>query len=119
MTTEERVLLVVNVARVCHEANRAYCKTLGDTSQSSWENAPQWQKDSAMDGVQFHLDNPDADDAASHENWLMDKRSCGWVYGPTKDAENKTHPCMMKFQDLPETQQLKDRLFRSICRALS
>jgi hypothetical protein len=35
------------VARVCHEANRAYCQTLGDNSQPAWDDAPEWQKDSA------------------------------------------------------------------------
>lgn len=39
------------IARVVHEVNRAYCEALGDTSQPKWEDAPQWQRDSAMLGV--------------------------------------------------------------------
>ena len=27
-------------ARAAHEANRAYCLALGDTSQPSWDDAP-------------------------------------------------------------------------------
>jgi hypothetical protein len=38
-------------ARAAHEANRAYCGALGDWSQPSWDAAPQWQKDSARNGV--------------------------------------------------------------------
>jgi hypothetical protein len=45
------------IARVCHEVNRAYCESLGDMSQPSWEDAPQWQKDSAMLGVKLHTEN--------------------------------------------------------------
>lgn len=32
------------IARVCHEVNRAYCQALGDNSQPTWEEAPQWQR---------------------------------------------------------------------------
>ncbi len=39
------------IARVAHEVNRAYCQALGDNSQPAWEDAPQWQRDSAMLGV--------------------------------------------------------------------
>jgi len=29
----------MNIAKVCHEANRAYCESIGDNSQLSWEDA--------------------------------------------------------------------------------
>ena len=32
-------------------ANRAYCQMIGDNSQSTWEDAPEWQKQSARKGV--------------------------------------------------------------------
>lgn len=41
--------------------------------------------------------NPDAGDAASHENWLRDKEKDGWTFGPVKDAEKKEHPCFVPF----------------------
>lgn len=39
-------------ARAAHEVNRAYCIALGDTSQPSWDEAPEWQRESAKKGVQ-------------------------------------------------------------------
>lgn len=106
------------IARVAHEANRVWCFVNGDYSQPRWEDAPSWQGISAIAGVKFHEDNPDASDSASHENWLELKTKEGWVYGPVKDPEAKTHPCMVPFEELPLVQQKKDALFRSICRAL-
>lgn len=106
------------IARVCHEANRAYCATLGDFSQSPWESAPEWQRQSAISGVAFHLNNPDASASASHDNWLRDKERGGWRYGPVKDADRKEHPCLVPFDQLPPEQQAKDRLFRCIVHAL-
>lgn len=106
------------IAAVCHDANRRYCLSLGDDSQPAWEDAPEWQRASAISGVRFHLDNPDAGPDASHENWRREKQAAGWVHGPTKDPEARTHPCMVPFEDLPPEQQNKDRLFLSIVHAL-
>ena len=106
------------IAAVCHEANRIFCQTLGDHSQPSWHGVPTWQHNSATNGVEFHLTNPDASPSASHENWLAQKEAEGWVYGETKDADAKVHPCMVPFDQLPPEQQAKDTLFKSIVNAL-
>lgn len=106
------------IARVCHEANRAYCQALGDNSQPTWEDAPQWQRDSAVAGVRFHLANPQAGPEASHESWLAQKEADGWVFGEQKDPEAKTHPCMVPFNELPPEQQAKDFIFRSIVHSM-
>jgi hypothetical protein len=63
-------MTIQDVAQICHEANKALCETQGDTSQPGWQEAPEWQVDSAIDGVKFHLDNPGSTPASSHENWL-------------------------------------------------
>lgn len=108
----------LDIAKVCHEVNRAYCQSMGDNSQASWEDAPQWQKDSALLGVNLHLRNHDAGPQASHESWMAQKVSEGWVYGPVKDPELKQHPCMVPFKDLPREQQAKDFIFRSVAISL-
>lgn len=108
--------MIESIAKICHEANRAYCQTLGDFSQPTWEEAPQWQKDSAIKGVEFHLSG-DHGPEASHESWMKQKEAEGWVYGEVKDTQAKRHPCMVPFHELPSAQQLKDSLFRSIVHA--
>lgn len=107
------------IARVCHEVNRAYCEALGDYSQPAWEAAPQWQRDSAMLGVKLHTDNPSASAAASHESWMAQKVADGWKWGAVKDPEAKTHPCIVPFDALPATQQAKDFIFRAVVHALA
>lgn len=110
---------IENIARICHEANRAYCQALGDDSQPSWEEAPDWQKDSAIAGVQFHIDNPEAGPDASHANWVAQKLEDGWRRGDEKDAERKLHPCMVPFVDLPVEQRAKDYIFRAIVHSMA
>lgn len=106
----------INVARICHEVNRQWCAFNGDDSQPSWDNAPDWQRQSAINGVRFHVANPDAGDSASHDSWMREKVDAGWVYGETKDPEATppTHHCIVPFDELPRDQQFKDHLFRTI-----
>jgi len=112
MTVEERI------AKVCHEANRAYCQTIGDMSQPTWEDAPQWQKDSAINGVVFHIANPKAGPSGSHENWMAEKVAAGWTHGPVKDPAKKEHPCMVSYDQLPPDQKMKDYIFHGIVHAM-
>lgn len=105
------------IARLAHEVNRVYCESIGDRSQPLWEDAPEWQKLSALAGVAFVIGNPDAPASANHESWLAVKNAAGWVYGTTKDADKKTHHCMVPFDELPKEQQVKDKLFRAVVKA--
>jgi hypothetical protein len=109
---------VDEIARICHEANRAYCAALGDRSQPAWEDAPDWQKASAITGVEFIHANPNASPSALHESWLAQKKADGWKYGAVKDPEAKTHPCFVPYNDLPAEQRAKDYIFGGIARAM-
>jgi hypothetical protein len=105
------------IARVCHEVNRAYCQAIGDHSQPTWEDAPQWQKDSALLGVKLHTEK-NVGPEASHESWMAQKVAEGWVFGPEKNPDAKTHPCIVPFYQLTTEQQAKDFIFRAVVHAL-
>lgn len=105
---------VESIAKKCHELNRAYCEALGDRSQVPWDDAPEWQKQSAVNGVIFHMENPTAGASASHDSWLKEKAEAGWRFGDVKDAEAKTHPCFRPYNELPVEQRVKDTLFKTV-----
>ena len=105
------------VAKMAHDVNKAYCEGIGDFSQPDWEDAPEWQRASAVNGVIFHLENPGSPPSASHESWLQEKVSDGWVYGLVKDPAKKTHPCCVPYGDLPQEQRVKDYLFSAVVRS--
>ena len=109
---------IENIAQVAHELNKAYCESIGDNSQPSWVDAPEWQKSSAINGVKFHLDNPNAQPSASHESWLKQKEQEGWKYGLVKNPETKEHPCYVPYDQLPVEQQSKDFIFRQTIHSL-
>lgn len=110
--------LVERAAAAAHEANRFYCRALGDHSQGSWaETLPNIQ-DSARTGVRAIVDNPKMTPADQHQCWLDFKKADGWVYGENKDNEAKTHHCMVPYDDLPDAQKTKDLIFGTIVRTV-
>lgn len=113
-------LTIEEIANVCHNVNKAYCQSTGDLSQAEWELAPDWQRQSAINGVKAHIDSgltmlPED----SHISWKKQKESEGWVYGPVKDVELKMHPCMVEYDKLPNSQKAKDFLFREVVHTLA
>lgn len=109
---------ILSIAKAAHEVNRAYCLSLGDTSQMTWEDAPDWQRESCINGVIHHLKNPNETPEGSHKVWLEEKTRTGWKYGPVKDAEKKEHPCFLPYEQLKETDKAKDYIFRAVVRQL-
>lgn len=107
------------IAEVCHEANRALTKHVGDVPvQPPWPDAPEEMRTSSIRGVQFALDNPNATPEEQHREWALDKLNDGWSYGPSKDAVAKTHPALIPYNRLPEGTRKKDALFRAVVAAL-
>jgi len=104
-------------ARAAHEVNRSYCEVGGDTSQKSWAEAPNWQCQSALEGVRAIVDGKTPEQI--HEAWVLSKISDGWHYGEVEDAEAKTHPHIAPYDSLPEFQRCKDELCRNtVCAVL-
>ena len=109
---------IQRIARIAHEANRAFCESMGDYSQVPWDEADDWQRASAANGVEYLISVPEASAADLHEEWRDHKRAAGWTYGPTKDASKRTHPCIVDFAELSYEQQAKDKLFIGVVKAL-
>lgn len=105
---------IENIAKLCHAVNMSYCVATGDNTQVTWDSAHDWQKDSAIAGVKYKLDNLDATPADQHQAWSDDKINSGWVYGDVKDVTKKEHPCLVPYEELPVEQRAKDYIFSSI-----
>lgn len=110
---------VLMIAKVCHEANKVYCESIGDNSQKPWDACPDWQKQSAIAGVKFKLKNMDATPEDMHNSWMKDKQESGWKYGTVKDEVKKEHPCLVSYDKLPPEQRTKDHIFASIVKSLA
>ncbi len=108
-----KTVTVEQIAEICHNANRAYQKSLGEEGVS-WERAPKGIKDSVIAGVAYRLNNPLSIPDGQHDNWLKDKIKDGFTFGEKKSIKDKTHPCILPYAQLPEEQRIKDELFVAI-----
>lgn len=101
------------IAKICNNVIYEYCKSQYNFSETLWDIAPDWQKESAIRGVKFALENERTPEEM-HEHWLVRMREEGWVYGHIMDSELKTHPCIQQYDELPEYQRTKCKLFKSV-----
>jgi len=54
-----------------------------------------------------------------HETWMSARLAEGWVWGPLRDDAKKEHPCLVAYDDLPESERLYDySTARAVVRAL-
>lgn len=44
-----------------------------------------------------------------HEVWAYNRMQEGWSYGKDRNDAKKTHPCLVPYDELPETEKDYDR----------
>lgn len=44
-----------------------------------------------------------------HEVWAQNRIRDGWTYGSVRDDEKKRHPCLVPYEELPESEKEYDR----------
>ena len=45
----------------------------------------------------------------THEIWAENRVKEGWVYGSVRDDAKKHHPCLIPYEELPESEKDYDR----------
>jgi len=111
-------MTIEQLAKVCHEAHRAYCEIAGIMVGPHWGEAPVEQREGVIKGVRYALSLQMPAPSDMHRNWLKEKKVQGWTYGPVKDDAKKQHPCCVPYEALPQDQKVKDKLFIGIVQAL-
>lgn len=113
----EEEMRVERMARACHQVNKAYCEGIGDFTQKPWEQAEEWQRESARLGVRARLEQ-ELTPEEQHNLWMRHKLANGWKFGERKDDIAKTHPCIVPYSMLPAQQKVKDLLFGAVVEAM-
>ncbi len=106
-----------DIARVCHEANRALQNVLGEPCPSvPWDVVSEDTRKSVLQGVDLARQNGTPEE--QHEVWLDHKLADGWRYGTVRNEVEKTHPNLVTYGNLPPRERLKDELFLAIVTVL-
>ncbi len=45
-----------------------------------------------------------------HEQWAAARMRDGWQYGPARNDQKKLHPCLIPYEELPESEKEYDRI---------
>jgi hypothetical protein len=106
-----------DIARVARAATSTYQQVIGSPASPGLDQAPDWQRESLLAGVEVALGGATA--AEQHEAWMRWHLARGWTYGPVRDEQTRTHPNLVPYAELPAEQQLLDRLFVAVVRALA
>lgn len=44
-----------------------------------------------------------------HEVWSAGRMAEGWTYGPVRNDARREHPCLLPYEELPESEKEYDR----------
>jgi RyR domain len=44
-----------------------------------------------------------------HDLWALQRLADGWTLGEKRDDTARTHPCLVRYEDLPESEKAYDR----------
>ncbi len=113
-----KLITIDEVAKVAHEVNKAYCESMGDTTQPVWSKIHKWQKESLYDGIRYIVANPKITPEQAHENWMKHKVDNGWKYGKVKDPKKKEHPSIKPYNKLDDKEKAKDYIFQAIVKTM-
>lgn len=102
------------VAAMAYDANRRFSALNGEFTLPAWADAKESTRAAMTGAVDWVVANPDATPADQHARWMQSRIDDGWKYGPVVDLENKIHPNLVPFEELPENQRVKDVLFRAV-----
>jgi RyR domain len=106
------------VARVCHGAACALQAVQEDPCPAlPWDTLPPEARAVVISGVRMARCGSDA--RGLHDHWVRRMTVEGWIFGPVKDAVQRTHPLLVSWARLPEAQKAKDYLFRMVVIAMT
>ncbi len=102
------------ICRFIHQCHVSFCLGAGQPYKAE---PTEEELRSIRVGVEFLIAKPEAPLRAQHDLWMETRKADGWVYGPVKDAETKTHPDLVDYEELPAVERAKDLNFQMSARA--
>jgi len=106
------------IAEILHNAISVIPRTDGSVIVP-WEALNGVLKDRAADTVDrlmrkmWQFPHGMSDDYC-HKVWYDNMKDMGWSYGPAYSLEQKLHPSMVPFDELPTDEKIKDAIWSGI-----
>ena len=101
-----------------HDVNNAIRVHFGEKADPPLNELSKEVLVGKLNGIKKVIENPGITPEMMHKEWMDSHIKDGWVYGEVKDFEKKTHPCLIPYEELPENQRLKDRIFVALVNSM-
>ncbi len=99
----------LQIAEIIHSVSSLIPRPDG-SEVGSWQDLPDTFKKNAENAVIQIMNSSSHSPEDLHNLWMKPLVNGGWSQGPY-DRENKTHPCLIPFEELPESEVLKDEIW--------
>lgn len=103
------------IAEVIHRAT-SHIPRIDGSLPALWVDLTEDQRHNAANAVKEIYANPMRSASELHELWMKPLLEDGWTEGPFS-VENKTHPSLIHFDYLPDSEVLKDLLWEHMIEA--
>ncbi len=70
--------------------------------------SPQPIDTSKVEVPRYLLDLADTLARNVHDTWAQERIRQGWQYGPERNDSKKLHPCLVPYDDLPDSEKIYD-----------
>jgi hypothetical protein len=105
----------LEIAEIIHGATCRINRADG-SKVCCWEDLTDFQKNSAAKAVAKIYSEPQRTPKELHELWMEPLIENGWTYGEFS-VDNKQHPSLLPFEELIESEILKDYIWSHLTEA--
>jgi hypothetical protein len=93
---------MILIAQIVHALIAGLGRLWGVQAVScEWGDTSEAYQAGLIAGVTAYFENPELTPAQEHQTWLDAKLADGWVVGAVLDTDNKVHPLLLPFDELP------------------
>jgi len=103
------------IAKIIHSAT-CNLNRMDGSKVENWENLTEFQRENAKNAVKKIYSEPSRTPEALHNLWMEPLIKDGWTCGEY-DHTSKTHPSILPFEELSDTEVLKDYIWYHLTEA--
>ena len=109
---------IMTAARTAYEVVRRYKEFYAEPTDGGWDELEETVRHKHIVAIQEILKRKSITPETVHQLWIESMAKLGWKYGPAKSDIDKTHPCLIDYNELDDRDKVKDVIFLAAIRGV-